>query len=238
MKHPVLRGFAFFTAFILLGFDLDFRGTLLFAQTSGESLTAVQNYRIGRDLEANGRMGEANRYYDEAVRQCLDLVSRNAADRDTYAAITWALLRQTKYAEVVSWAEQGLNLFTDDYRIVETMGEAYFHLNDYDRSLGCMQRYVNAVPQGERTSVAYFYIAEVFRLRRQYRRADIAYTTALRLSPGLFLWWYRLGLVREALEEYPGAGEAYGQALQLNPNHGESEAALARIRGRTLPGAD
>jgi tetratricopeptide (TPR) repeat protein len=228
MKYSVSRIFAVFAIFGLLGL----RG--LFAQTPppGESFTAVRNYQIGRDLEANGRMDEANRYYDRAIRQCLDQVSQNAANRDTYAAITWALLRQTKYTEAVSWAERGLELFADDYRILETMGEAYFHQNNYDRSLDCMQRYVNAVPQGERTSVAYFYIAEIFRLRRQYLRADIAYTTALRLSPGLFLWWYRLGLVRESLEDYSGAVEAYQRALQLNPNHGDSAAALARIRGR------
>ncbi|MDR3174105.1 MAG: tetratricopeptide repeat protein [Treponema sp.] len=163
---------------------------------------------------------------------------KNAANQDTYAAITWALLRQTKYTEVVSWAEQGLKLFSGDYRILETMGEAYFHLNNYDRSLDCMQRYVNAIPQGERSSVAYFYIAEIFRLRRQYLRADIAYTTALRLTPGLFLWWYRLGLVREAREDFSGALEAYQRALQINPNHADSTAALARIRGRSGQEAD
>jgi tetratricopeptide (TPR) repeat protein len=231
MKYPVPGFFLVLILFVLPGLG----GGLLFAQNPppGESLTAVQNYRIGRDLEANGRMDEANRYYNEAIRQCLDQAARDAANGDTYTAITWALLRQEKYAEVVSWAERGLGLFANDYRIMETLGEAYFHLDNYDRSLEWMQRYVNAVPQGERTSIAYFYIAEIFRLRRQYLRADIAYTTALRLSPGLFLWWYRLGQVREALGDYPAAGEAYRRALELNPGHGDSSAALTRVQGRT-----
>jgi tetratricopeptide (TPR) repeat protein len=199
-------------------------------------LTAVQNYRIGRDLEAGGRSAEAEQYYNEAVRICLDEVARSEAGRDTYTAITWALQRQKKYAEVISWAEQGLGLFADEYRILETMGEAYFYLNDYDRSLNCMQRYTNAVPRGERTSVAYFFIAEIFRLRRQYYHADIAYTTALRLDPGVPLWWYRLATVQEALGDYAVAAESFGRALRLNPDYAEASAGLARVRERLNQG--
>jgi tetratricopeptide (TPR) repeat protein len=198
--------------------------------TGGTPLTAVQNYRVGRDLEAGGRMDEANRYYNEAVRICQEEVSRNSANRDTYTAITWALQRQRKYQEVIGWGERGLRIFANEYRILETMGEAYFYLDDYDRSLDCMQRYANAVPQGERTSVAYFFIAEIFRIRRQYQHADIAYTTALRLDPGVVLWWYRLGIVREALEDPTGAADAYRRALRLNPGHRESSAGLDRLR--------
>jgi tetratricopeptide (TPR) repeat protein len=214
-------------------FALILWGLTLHAQspgTGGTSLTAVQNYRIGRDLEANGRMDEANRYYNETIRICQDEVARNSANRDTYTAITWALQRQRNYQEVIIWGDRGLRIFANEYRILETMGEAYFYLDNYDSSLDCMQRYTNAVPQGERTSVAYFFIAEIFRLRRQYQHADIAYTTALRLDPGVVLWWYRLGTVREALEDRGGAADAYRQALRLNPDHGESSAGLARVR--------
>ncbi|MDR2375575.1 MAG: tetratricopeptide repeat protein [Treponema sp.] len=207
----------------------------LYAQSSpgGESpLSAVQTYRIGRDLEAAGRMTEAEPYYNETIRICRDEVSRNAANRDTYTAITWALQRQKKYDEVISWGEQGLRLFADEYRIMETMGEAYFYLNDYDRSLDYMQRYTNAVPRGERSSVAYFFAAEIFRLRRQYYHADIAYTTALRLDPGVALWWYRLATVQEALEDYAGAAESFTRALRINPTYPESTAGLARVLER------
>ncbi|MDR2176721.1 MAG: tetratricopeptide repeat protein [Treponema sp.] len=204
----------------------------LCAQNAGSPLTAVQNYRIGRDLEFSGRIAEAERYYNETVRICRDEVARNIASQDTYTAITWALLRQKKYTEVIRWAEQGLRLFAGEYRILETMGEAYFYLNDYDRSLECMGRYANAVPQGERSSVAYFFIAEIFRLRRQYYHADIAYTTALRLDPGVSLWWYRLATVREALGDYPAAAESFRRALRLNPNYAESSAGLARVQER------
>ncbi|MDR1971596.1 MAG: tetratricopeptide repeat protein [Treponema sp.] len=199
------------------------------AQSPGAPLTAAQNYRIGRDLEANGRMDEADPYYNEAIRQCRDQAARGAANRDTYTVITWALQRQKKYGEVIEWGERGLRLFADEYRIIETMGEAYFYLDDYDSSLECMQRFTDAVPRGERTSVAYFFIAEIFRLRRQYLRADIAYTTALRLDPAVVLWWYRLASVRESAGDRQNAAEAYRRALRLDPNHRESAAGLARV---------
>jgi cytochrome c-type biogenesis protein CcmH/NrfG len=119
---------------------------------------------------------------------------------------------------------------------MEAMGEAYFYLDDYNRSLSSMQRYVNAVPQGERSSVAYFFIGEIFRLRSQYRHADIAYTTAVRLEPGVSLWWYRLATVREFAGDYSSAVEAYRQALQLNPNYTEAGTGLARAQGRVSQG--
>ena len=207
-----------------------------FAQTPDGTVTntqrAMQNYRTGRDLEARNRTGEAETYYNEAIRICQDEVSRNAATRDTYAVITWAMRRQNRHADVLIWGERGLRLYSDDYRIIETMGESYFYLGDHGRSLNYLQRYVNYVPQGERTAVAYFFIGEIYRLRRQFRHADIAYTIAVRLEPGLALWWYRLGSVREVVGDFSPAVEAYERAVGLNPNYREATDGLARSTGR------
>ncbi|MDR1286599.1 MAG: tetratricopeptide repeat protein [Treponema sp.] len=235
MKTPIRR---FMLVLLCLGLCPGFRpgqGQAVFAQTrqtggNPASMSAMQNYRTGRDLEARGRMSEAERYYGEAIRICQGEVSGNTANRDTYTAITWTLQRQRKYADVITWGERGLRLFADEYRILETMGEAYFYLDDYDRSLSCMQRYANTLPRGERISVAYFFIGEIFRLREKYRHADIAYTTAVRLEPGLSLWWYRLAQVREFLGDRAPATEAYEQAVRLNPNYQEAITGLARTR--------
>jgi cytochrome c-type biogenesis protein CcmH/NrfG len=98
-----------------------------------------------------------------------------------------------------------------------------------------MQRYVNALPQGDRASVAYFFIGEIYRLSGKWRHADIAYTTAVRLEPGSALWWYRLGSVRESAGENAFAVEAYERALTLNPNYREASEALTRARQQTPP---
>jgi tetratricopeptide (TPR) repeat protein len=196
-----------------------------------QSVSAMDNYRLGRELETLNRINEANTYYNEAVRQCLDEVSGNAASRTTYTVLTWTLQRQRKYSEVVTWGERGLRLFPDEYRIMETMGEAFFYLDDYTRSLSYMQRYTNALPQGDRVSVAYFFSGEIYRITQRYRHADIAYTTALRFEPNLALWWYRLGSVREEIGDKTSAIDAYQQALRINPNYNEARNGLARLQG-------
>lgn len=219
--------------FILGGFSL-------FAQTGPSGpvsprstvQNAAWNYRTGRDLEAQGRMDEATPYYNEAVRISMDEISRNAATADSYAVLTWTLLRQKKYTDVITWGERGLLLFTSDNRIFETMGEAYFYMGNYNASLESMQRYVDALPQGERSSVAYFFIGEIYRLTQKFRLADIAYTTAVRLQPNLSLWWYRLGSVREAAGDPIPAVEAYTQALRLDPGYREASEGVARLSPR------
>jgi tetratricopeptide (TPR) repeat protein len=224
MKCYLLFVFMFFTAI------------LVFPQTGpgGAAQDALRNYRAGRDLEAGSRMEEAGQYYAEAVRICMNEISRNTATMDTYAALTWTLRRQRKFAEVITWGEQALRINADEYRVIETMGEAYFYLNDYSRALTFMQRYVNSLPHGEQAATAYFFIGETFRLQGKFRRADIAYTTALQLAPGISLWWYRLGSVREAAGDYIPAIQAYEQALRFNPNYPEASQGLERVRRQSI----
>jgi tetratricopeptide (TPR) repeat protein len=170
--------------------------------------------------------------YDDAVAICKDEIAQNATNMDSYTVLTWALLRQRKYAEVTEWGTKGLKVNPNDYRVVETMGEAYFYLNNFKESLKHMQKYVDSAPQGDRVSVAYFFIGEIYRLQQRFRHADISYTMAVRLEPNLSLWWYRLGSVRESAGDYAPAVDAYERALKLNPGYQEASEALERAKKR------
>jgi tetratricopeptide (TPR) repeat protein len=214
----------FFASILLFVFILP-----VFSQTRPD---ALRSYRIGRDLEAQNRMDEASSYYNEAVAICMNEINQNAANMDSYTVLTWTLQRQGKYQDVIDWGLRGLRINANDYRIIETMGEASFYLDNYDQSLEYMQRYIESAPQGDRVSVAYFFMGEIFRLRNQYFHADIAYTTAVRLEPNIALWWYRLGTVRESLGDYSPAVEAYQRAINLNPSYREASDGLTRSRAR------
>ncbi|MDR2096972.1 MAG: tetratricopeptide repeat protein [Spirochaetaceae bacterium] len=199
---------------------------IVFSQVKSD---AAVSYRLGRDLEGQGRIEEANAKYNEAVAICTDEINNDIATMDTYTVLTWALQRQKKYREVISRGDQALKI-RQDYRIIETMGEAYFYLGNFDASLRYMQRYIDNVPSGDRTSVAYFFIGEIYRFQKKYRYADIAYTAAVRLTPGMALWWYRLGTVRESIGDYNFAHEAYEHAVKIDPGYRLAAAALERTR--------
>jgi tetratricopeptide (TPR) repeat protein len=200
----------------------------LAAQNTQEDALAA--YNAGRDLEARGQTAEAEAYYREAVRICNNEITSGIANADTYAVLTWTLQRQRKYAEVISNGERALRL-GNDLRVVEVMGEASFYLGDYAASLRQMERYVNALPQGGRAAVAYFFIGEIFRLQGKNLSADIAYTTALHVEGGgVALWWYRLGEVREANKDYQTAIEAYEAALKITPNYRQASDGLERSK--------
>ncbi|OHE71125.1 MAG: hypothetical protein A2Z99_16680 [Treponema sp. GWB1_62_6] len=118
----------------------------------------------------------------------------------------------------------------NDHRVIESIGEAYFYMNDFKESLKAMQRYVDAAPQGERVSVAYFFMGEIYRIGKQFRHADIAYTTAVKLEPNLPLWWYRLGIAREGAGEPASAALAFERAVALSPGYKEASEGLARAK--------
>ena len=218
--------YCLFVIFCLLIFFIDYP---LYAQ---QTLSAMGNYNTGRNLETQNRMNEANVYYNEAIRMGTAEINGGAVNADAYVAITYSLRRQLRYREVITWGERGLLVYPNEHRLVQIMGEAYFYLNDHNTSLTFMQRYVNAVPQGGRASVAYFFMGEIYRFRSHFQHAEVAYSMAVRLYAGSALWWYRLASVREAEEIFPEAVSAYETAVRLDPNYQLALNGLSRSRLR------
>ena len=205
----------------------------LFSQNSAFGAVkgnAAEIYNNARSLEGRGFMQEAQSQYEQAARICIDEISQNNASRETYTILTWTLLRQKKYSDVIVWGERGVRIYAEEFRILETMGEAYFYLDDFENSLKFMQRYVNSMPRGDRVSVAYFFKGEIYRLQEKFFLADMAYSTAVKLQPEIALWWYRLGTVQEKAGDVKTAAEAYEQALRLSPGYQAASDGLKRVR--------
>jgi tetratricopeptide (TPR) repeat protein len=200
----------------------------LFSQTVGAQ--ALQYYNTGRNLESRvGLSAEVSSLYDQAIAAALSERSTGRANADSYAALTWALFRLGRYQEVVTYGLEGVDRF-EDYRIIETLGEAYFYIPNYPSSLAFLQRYVNELPQGSRASVAYFFMGEIYRLEGLNNHADIAYTTAIHLEGSNALWHYRLGTICETLGYTTKAISAYREALRLSPGFRDTQERLSALQ--------
>lgn len=200
--------------------------TLLSAQ---EKPDALKFYRNGRDLEAAGRTDDAKAAYAQAIEICKTDLLANARNMDAYSIYGWSLIRLGKYQDTVKISLDALRL-AQDFRVVETLGEAYFYLGNFRECLKQMERYADSLPRGERISTVYFFIGEVYRIQKQYNRADIAYSQAVYHEPALSLWWFRLGTVRESVGDKAGARLAYERALRLRPDYRDANEGLSRVR--------
>ena len=159
-----------------------------------------------------------NGKYNEAVKVCRSELELMPKNMDSYSVLTWSLLKLGNYTEALAEAKKALKVSRYDARIIEVLGEAYYHLGKNSESLKWLQEYVVLAPAGERIDSAYYYMGEIFIRLGEYNHADIAFTTAVHYSPHIARWWTRLGYAREMAKDYTYAIAAYKQALTLNPS--------------------
>ena len=190
---------------------------------------ALALYRSGRNLEQAGSIDSANSYYTEAVSVCKNELLENDSNIESYVVMCWALFRLKKYNEVIENSQKALKINPNEYRIIENLGETFFYMDRYAESLRNLERYVDALPNGDRASTAYFFMGEIYRIEGKNHHADIAYSHAIKKEPSIALWWYRLGIAREKAGNSEKAKEAYKKALTLRPSFREAEQALNRL---------
>jgi len=211
---------------IFVFFCLFVAATVIQAQ---EKPDALKLYRHGRDLDAAGRTEDAKVSYSEAIEVCKLELTENPKNMEAYTIYGWALVRTARYKESVDVCTEALKI-GPDARITETLGESFFYLSNYKESLKYMEKYIDAAPRGERISTAYFFVGEIYRLSKQFSRADIAYSAAVYLEPSISLWWFRLGGARENVGDKKGATDAYQRAIKLRPDYKEANDGLNRVR--------
>lgn len=214
-----------FKAFFALAFlPILLEGGAAFAQSA-----AQRYYQNGRDFDARGRAQEARQAFNEAVAICRQDIAANPSNIESYVIYCRSLLSLQRWQDVIDTGRAALAV-REDMRIVETMGEAYFYLDNYTESLRSMERYTDSMPNGDRISTAYFFMAEIYRLTRRYNRAEIAYTIAVHYNPGHPHWWYWLGRVREEIGDSSGAAAAYSRSMRIQPGFRDTEERLQRLQ--------
>ena len=190
---------------------------------------ALKLYREGRDLETAGRTSEARTKFQRSAEVCRQELKANSKNIESFVVLGWALIRLGQYSETITVSQEALKINPREYRIIESLAESYFYVDNYTEALKYFEQYLNALPNGDRASTAYFFVGDIFRLTGRYEHADIAYSTALLKTPNMALWWYRLGSVRELAGKKTQAKAAYEKALQYKPIYPEASDGIKRL---------
>lgn len=166
---------------------------------------------------------------EEARTACLAEISSDPTNIESYVVLVWSLLSLERYSDAELYATKAYTTVRRDPRIVETLGEAAYHLGKNDLALERFRDYINLLPDGSRIGMVYYLTGETYLRLVQYEHADIALRTALQYEPNNSHWWTRLGYVRERASHWAYALEAYTAALAINPGLVDAQNGKARV---------
>ena len=197
----------------ILGFVLAF---LVASPVLGQSADALELYRQGR--------------YQAAVDVTLEEIEEDERNMNSYTVLGWSLLALGRYEEALEYSLQALEISRFDSRIIQVAGAANYFLGNNMEALEYLQEYVAISPTGGLIDQVYYFLGEIFIEFGEYHHADIALSAAVYHDGQQAAWWSRLGFVREQLQDYEYALEAYNRALELNPNLGSAGEGRQRVR--------
>jgi tetratricopeptide (TPR) repeat protein len=190
--------------------------TILAGTLAAQELDALELYREGR--------------YEDAVETTLEEIEAEPRNMNSYTVLGWSLLALGRYEDALEYGLQALEVSRFDSRIIQIVGEANYFLGNNMEALEYLQEYVAIAPTGSLIDQVYYYLGEIFIDFGEYHHADIALTAAVYHQDGVASWWSRLGFVREQLEDYQYALQAYARALELNPSLGSATQGRQRVR--------
>jgi tetratricopeptide (TPR) repeat protein len=200
------------------------------APASSQAPDAVKIYLKGRDFETAGKMADAIAKYQEAVSICNQELQASPGRMEAYVVKSWCQLRMKSYADTIATGLAALKVGSDG-RILEALGEAFFYQTDMENSLRYFQRYVDVTPEnGDKVATAYYFMGEAYAGLSKLDHSDIAFATALYMSPKSYRWWYRYGVLHERRGEKDLAVKAYEQALGISPTFADAISARDRLK--------
>ena len=211
MSAADCRGAGRWRRFLSLGILLALVLPPAFAQTKPD---ALKLYLSGR--------------YDDARRVCIDEISADPGNIESYVVISWSLLALQRWADAENYALKGYAV-RHDPRLSESLGEAAFYLGRNEAALGDFQNYVSTLPEGGRAGTAYYFMGEIYLRLMRYDHADISFSAALQYEPENAHWWARLGWAREKGGQKSMAIDAYRKALQYDPGLDDAKNGITRL---------
>ncbi|NIZ40890.1 hypothetical protein PVA45_05175 [Entomospira entomophila] len=151
-----------------------------------------------------------------------------------------ALVELGRYDEALSNAIEIETGTKKDSRLMQLLGEIYFHIGEGSKALPYLSDSIAYNPTGDSVGRTYYQMAEIYLLQARYHQAEIALTTAVYHNPTADRWWFRLGYAREQVATLVAGSErifllnsaktAYERAIQINPSNNEAKERIAVLK--------
>jgi len=168
--------------------------------------------------------------YAEALEITAAELDANPRNIESIVVRGWTLLALGRQQQAVDLGLRGLQVNQFESRILQIVGQAHFQLGNSLQALEYLERYVQVAPTGAYIDWVYFAMGEIFLGLEEYHRADIALSTSVFHNSRSASRWSRLGYVREQLEDWEFALQAYERALQLDPSFADAVRGRQRVR--------
>ncbi len=168
-------------------------------------------------------------FHKKAIAVCEQELKENPKNIESFVVMSWALLASGQYKRAYETTVKARKIAHSEPRLIEAQAEACYYLGKNEESLRLFENYIFYAPSGLRISNSYYFMGEVYLRLAKYRHADIAFSTAVKLSSYNSLWWTRLGYAREQTRDYRYSLEAYNKALSLNKNLVDAQKGRDRV---------
>ena len=168
--------------------------------------------------------------FERSIAICQDEIAENPRNLEAHVVICWSLMALGRLDEARNYAMAGRNISRYDIRLILILGEIAFFQGRNTDALQYLQQFINLAPEGPRVDRVYYLLGETHMRMGRFHHADIALTTAVHRVPGNAAWWIRLAYARENAGDLLAAAAAYERALSLNPQLGDAQRGLERVR--------
>ncbi len=147
-----------------------------------------------------------------------------------YVILGWDFKILKNYSEMENISLEGLNISSDDTRIIYNLIEAYYFQNKYDKAIPWIEKFIASSYQNldQYAGKIYYYLGVCFLNTKEYRKADIALSTAKYYSQNDADILLKLANVKEKLNDMQKAREYYSAVLSLAPSNQEAIDGLKR----------
>ena len=196
------------------------------AETTNNQIQVIKNVpKNGWDLYLEGR-------YSESINALMDEKIHFPGRINIYVIMGWDYKYLRNYYAMERISLEGLNVISDDTRILQNLAESYYFQEKYADAIPIFQKYIALKFDKNDTYIpeAYYYLGDCFYNIKSYYKADIALSTAKYFQPNNMKLLLKLALVKEKNKDLKKAEEYYNTVIKYDANNNEAKEGLSRVK--------